>query len=305
MAMTPNADGHGNIYIGISGWRYKGWRGVFYPEKLPHRRELEFASRRFNTIELNGSFYSLQRPQSFAQWHEQTPEDFVFSIKGSRYITHMLRLRNIEGPLANFFAQGVLVLGAKLGPILWQLPPNFNFELERLEDFFALLPKTRKQAADLARNHDERLKNRSWFEVPQDATLRHAIEIRHESFVSENFVKLLRRYDIGLVVADTVEWPLLMDVTSNFVYCRLHGSEELYASGYEAEALDVWADRVVAWAQGGEVDNGRKASTRKAARRKRRDVFVYFDNDMKVRAPFDAEQLSARVTKLLAHPTGL
>jgi uncharacterized protein YecE (DUF72 family) len=305
MEMTPNADGHGNIYIGISGWRYKGWRGVFYPAKLPHRRELEFASRRFNSIELNGSFYSLQRPQSFAQWHEQTPEDFVFSIKGSRYITHMLRLRNIEGALANFFAQGVLVLGAKLGPILWQLPPNFNFELERLEDFFALLPKTRKQAADLARNHDERLKNRSWFEVPQDATLRHAIEIRHESFVSENFVKLLRRYDIALVVADTVEWPLLMDVTSNFVYCRLHGSEELYASGYEAEALDIWADRVVAWAQGGEVDNGRKASTRKAARRKRRDVFVYFDNDMKVRAPFDAEQLSARVTKLLAHPTGL
>jgi uncharacterized protein YecE (DUF72 family) len=305
MEMTPNADGHGNIYIGISGWRYKGWRGVFYPAKLPHRRELEFASRRFNSIELNGSFYSLQRPQSFAQWHEQTPEDFVFSIKGSRYITHMLRLRNIEGALANFFAQGVLVLGAKLGPILWQLPPNFNFELERLEDFFALLPKTRKQAADLARNHDERLKNRSWFDVSQDATLRHAIEIRHESFVNEKFVKLLRRYDIGLVVADTVEWPLLMDVTSNFVYCRLHGSEELYASGYEAEALDIWADRVVAWAQGGEVDNGRKASARKAARRKRRDVFVYFDNDMKVRAPFDAEQLSARVTRLLAHPTGL
>ena len=305
MGMTPNADVHGNIYIGISGWRYKGWRGVFYPEKLPHRRELEFASRRFNTIELNGSFYSLQRPRSFVQWHEQTPDDFVFSIKGSRYITHMLRLRNIEGALANFFAQGVLALGAKLGPILWQLPPNFNFEPERLEDFFALLPKTRKQAADLARNHDERLKNNSWFDVSQDATLRHAIEIRHESFVDEKFIRLLRRYDIGLVVADTVDWPLLMDVTSNFVYCRLHGSEELYASGYEAEALDIWANRVVAWAQGGEVDNGRKASTRKAGRRKLRDVFVYFDNDMKVRAPFDAEQLSARVTRLLAHLTGL
>jgi len=301
MGMTPN----GNIYIGISGWRYTGWRGVFYPEKLPHRRELEFASRRFNTIELNGSFYSLQRPQSFTQWHEQTPEDFVFSIKGSRYITHMLRLRNIEGALANFFAQGLLVFGAKLGPILWQLPPNFNFEPERLEDFFALLPKTRKQAAHLARNHDERLKNRSWFDVSQDATLRHAIEIRHQSFVDEKFIRLLRRYDIGLVVADTVEWPLLMDVTSNFVYCRLHGSEELYASGYEAEALDIWANRVVAWAQGGEVEKGRKASTRNAARRKRRDVFVYFDNDMKVRAPFDAEQLSARVTRLLAHPTCL
>jgi uncharacterized protein YecE (DUF72 family) len=303
MAMTPNV--HGNIYIGISGWRYKGWRGVFYPEKLPHRRELEFASRRFNTIELNGSFYSLQRPRSFAQWHEQTPQDFVFSIKGSRYITHMLRLRNVEGALANFFAQGVLAFGAKLGPILWQFPPNFNFEPERLEDFLALLPKTRKQAADLARNHDERLKSRSWFAVSHDATLRHAIEIRHESFVNEKFIRLLRRYDISLVVADTVEWPLLMDVTANFVYCRLHGSEELYASGYDAGALDIWANRVVAWAQGGEVDNGRKASARNAPRRKRRDVFVYFDNDMKVRAPFDAEQLSERVTRLLEHPTGL
>jgi uncharacterized protein YecE (DUF72 family) len=303
MGMTPNAESQGKIYIGISGWRYKGWRGVFYPEKLPQRRELEFASRRFNTIELNGSFYSLQKPRSFAQWHEQTPQDFVFSIKGSRYITHMLRLRNIEGALANFFAQGLLVFGAKLGPILWQLPPNFNFEPERLEDFFALLPKTHKQAAGLARNHDERLKNRSRFDVSQDAPVRHALEIRHESFVDEKFIRLLRRYDIGLVVADTVEWPLLMDVTSNFVYCRLHGSEQLYSSGYEAEALDIWANRVVTWATGGEVEKSRKASTRKAAKRKRRDVFVYFDNDMKVRAPFDAEQLSARVVRLLAHPT--
>ena len=305
MGMTPNAEAHGKIYIGISGWRYKGWRGVFYPEKLPQRRELEFASRRFNTIELNGSFYSLQRPQSFVQWHEQTPQDFIFSIKGSRYITHMLRLRNIEGALANFFAQGVLAFRAKLGPILWQLPPNFSFEPGRLEEFFALLPKTRSQAADLARNHDERLKDRSWFDVSQDSTLRHAIEIRHETFVNETFIRLLRRYDIGLVVADTAEWPLLMDVTSNFVYCRLHGSEELYASGYEADALDIWANRVVTWAQGGEVNDGRKASTRSAPRLKRRDVFVYFDNDMKVRAPFDAEQLSARVTRLLAHPSSL
>jgi uncharacterized protein YecE (DUF72 family) len=301
MGMTPA----GKIHIGISGWRYKGWRGVFYPEKLPHRQELEFASRRFNTIELNGSFYSLQRPGSFVQWHEQTPEDFVFSIKGSRYITHMLRLHNIEGALANFFAQGFLAFGAKLGPILWQLPPNFNFDPERLEAFFALLPKTRKQAGALARNHDERLTGRSWFDVSQDAPLRQAIEIRHDSFVDEKFIRLLRHYDIGLVVADTVEWPLLMDVTSNFVYIRLHGSEQLYASGYEAEALDVWADRVVAWAQGAEVENGTKASARNAPSRKRRDVFVYFDNDAKVRAPFDAEQLSARVSRLLAHPTDL
>jgi uncharacterized protein YecE (DUF72 family) len=303
--MTPPAQAPGRIYIGISGWRYKGWRGVFYPEKLAHRRELEFASRKFNTIELNGSFYSLQRPQSFSRWRDETPDDFVFAIKGSRYITHMLKLRNVEGALANFFAQGVLRLGTKLGPILWQFPPRFTFEPERLEEFFTLLPRTQKQAADLARNHDQRLRDRCWFDVFEDAPLRHAIEIRHESFVQEKFIRLLRSYDIGLVVADTVEWPLLMDVTANFVYCRLHGSEVLYASGYEADALDLWASRVVAWATGREVDNGRKACVRNAPRRKRRDVFVYFDNDMKVRAPFDAAQLSDRVSRLLAHPTCL
>jgi uncharacterized protein YecE (DUF72 family) len=298
--MTLDAASQGKIHIGISGWRYKGWRGVFYPEKLPQRRELEFASRKFDTIELNGSFYSLQRPQSFLQWQAETPPDFTFAIKGSRYITHMLRLRNVEGALANFFAQGLLHFGAKLGPILWQLPPNFTFEPERLEQFLALLPRTFKQAAELARNHDDRLKDRSWFQVRKDATLRHALEIRHESFVTEKFIRLLRRYGVGLVVADTVEWPLLMDVTSDFVYCRLHGSEVLYASGYEADALDVWARRVVAWARGEEVTDGRKASTRDAPKRRRRDVFLYFDNDIKVRAPFDAEQLRIRIARLLA-----
>jgi uncharacterized protein YecE (DUF72 family) len=290
----------GAIRIGISGWRYEGWRSVFYPEKLAQRRELEFASRKFPTIELNGSFYSLQSPQSFLRWTEETPPDFIFSVKGSRFITHMLRLRNVEGPLANFFAQGLLRFGEKLGPILWQFPPNFQFEPESLEAFFTLLPSTQQQAAELARKHDDRLNGRSWVEASHKLPVRHAIEIRHESFVTEDFIKLLRRYKVGLVVADTVEWPLLMDVTANFVYCRLHGSKQLYASGYGPKALDLWADRVVAWATGGEVTNGRKASGRDAPRRKCRDVFVYFDNDMKVRAPFDAEQLELRVKRLLA-----
>jgi uncharacterized protein YecE (DUF72 family) len=289
----------GKIRIGISGWRYKGWRGVYYPEKLAQRRELEFASRQFDTIELNGSFYSLQRPESFSRWHAETPPDFIFAIKGSRYITHMLRLRNVEGALANFFAQGLLQFGSKLGPILWQLPPNLQFEPERLNLFLAMLPRTRMQAAELARSHDERLDDRSWFQVCQDAALRHAIEIRHESFVNEKFIKLLRRHGVGLVVADTVEWPLLMDLTSSFVYCRLHGSKELYASGYDSEALDSWARRVVTWAQGGEVEDGRRAGKGDAPKRKRRDVFVYFDNDMKVRAPFDAAKLRDRVHTLL------
>jgi len=292
----------GRIHIGISGWRYKGWRGV-YPQKLPQRRELEFASRKFDTIELNGSFYSLQRPDSFSQWHAETPEEFTFAVKGSRYITHMRRLREVEAPLANFFAQGLLRFEDKLGPILWQFPSNFQFEPERLELFLALLPKTHKQAAELARKHDERLDDRSWFQVRRDAAIRHAIEIRHESFVNEQFVRLLRRYCVGLVVADTVAWPLLMDVTSDFVYCRLHGSKELYASGYNADALEIWAHRIVTWARGGEVHDGRRASERNASTRKRRDVFVYFDNDMKVRAPFDAAALRDRVTMLLADGT--
>jgi uncharacterized protein YecE (DUF72 family) len=296
---------HGRIYIGISGWRYPGWRGIFYPKNLPQRRELEFASRKFNTIELNGSFYSLQRPQSFAHWVEETPKGFTFSVKGSRYITHMLRLRNVEGPLANFFAQGILRFGAKLGPILWQFPPNFTFDPGRLEDFLSLLPRTRRQAAELARNHDDRMRERSWLDVERDGPIRHAVEIRHESFANEKFIRLLRRYRVGLVVADTVEWPLLMDISSGFVYCRLHGSEVLYSSGYEAQAIDMWARRVVIWARGGEVEDGRKACKRDAGRRKRRDVYVYFDNDMKVRAPFDAEQLRNRVDWLLANPNAL
>src|ERR1700757_1599013 len=140
----------GRIRIGISGWRYKGWRGTFYPEHLAQRRELEFAAQRFDTIELKGSFYSLQRPQSFKQWHDATPDEFVFAVKGSRYITHMLKLRNTEAPLANFFAQGVLRLGKKLGPILWQFPPQFAFNAEKLQSFFDLLPRTQKEAATLA-----------------------------------------------------------------------------------------------------------------------------------------------------------
>src|SRR6201994_3152804 len=201
--MTLSAASPGGIHIGISGWRYKGWRGVFYPEKLPQRRELEFASRKFDTIELNGSFYSLQRPQSFLHWHAETPPDFTFATKGSRYITHMLRLRNVEGPLANFFAQGLLGLGEKLGPILWQFPPNFTFEPARFEEFLALLPATHQQAAELARRHDSRMRDRSWFQVSKDAPLRHAVEIRHESFASEEFIRLLRRYRVASVVADT------------------------------------------------------------------------------------------------------
>jgi uncharacterized protein YecE (DUF72 family) len=286
----------GRVRIGVSGWQYPPWRGVFYPKKLPQKKELHYCGQVFPTVEINGSFYSLQRPTSYQRWRDETPDDFVFAVKGSRFITHMLKLRNAEVALANFFASGLLALGPKLGPILWQLPPNFTFKPEVLESFFKLLPRTMQQAGDLATGHDVRLKGRAFVEPEMDGPVRHAMEIRHESFVSGEFIELLRRHAIALVCADAVEWPLLMDVTADFVYCRLHGSKELYASGYDDAALDQWADRVVAWAKGGEVE-GQHASAEPAPKRERRDVYVYFDNDAKVRAPLDAQGLMERVEK--------
>jgi uncharacterized protein YecE (DUF72 family) len=286
--------------IGISGWRYDGWRGTFYPEDLTQRRELEFASRHVNSIELNGSFYSLQRPESYKSWSDETPDDFVFSIKGSRFITHILKLRDVETPLATFFAQGLLRLGKKLGPFLWQFPPSFRFDAELLQNFFALLPRTHEEAAALARNHHDKLKGRSWLKVEENLPLRHAIEIRHKSFACPEYISLLRKNRIAMVVADTVKWPLLMDLTADFVYCRMHGSEELYASGYDPDAIDTWAHRFVAWSRGQEVDNGTKAHPEPGPKCSSRDIFVYFDNDLKVRAPFDAQSLSKRIAEITA-----
>jgi uncharacterized protein YecE (DUF72 family) len=282
------------IRIGISGWRYAPWRGKFYPKDLRQKDELAYAARQFATIEINGTFYSLQRPSSFAAWHDTTPADFVFAVKGPRYITHMRRLKEVGLPLANFFASGVLRLEEKLGPVLWQLPPNFAFDAERLAAFFALLPRSTKAAAGLAKHHDAKLKSRAWLKIAADRPLRHALEIRHESFCNADFIALLRRHDIALVVADTVEWPLLMDATADFVYVRLHGSQKLYSSGYSAKALNTWAERVRAWLAGREAD-GTHAGP--AARSRKRDVYVYFDNDAKVRAPFDAKTLIAKLDR--------
>ncbi|WP_433967322.1 DUF72 domain-containing protein [Tunturiibacter gelidiferens] len=294
----------GRVRIGISGWTYKPWRGVFYPKGLAQKKELAYASSLFPTIEINGTFYSLQRPSSFATWAEQTPDDFVFSIKASRYITHMLKLRNAEQALANFFASGLLALGHKLGPILWQFPPNFQFNAAKLEEFFTLLPRDTHAAAVLAQHHDDRLKGRAYTALMRKRLIRHAMEIRHPSFVTPDFISLLRRHNIALVCADTVEWPLLMDVTSDFLYCRLHGSEVLYTSGYSDQALDQWAARIAAWARGGEVTDGDHASPKPARRRTARDVYVYFDNDAKVHAPKDAQALIQRVNQLLTPTNG-
>ena len=290
------------VRIGISGWRYPGWRGTFYPQGLPQRCELEFAAKNFNSIEINGTHYSLQRPEYFDRWAGETPDNFVFAIKGSRFITHMKKLRDIEEAMANFFAQGILRLGTKLGPVLWQFAPQFNFDASNMEAFFALLPRTMEEAAHVAEAHGSRLRGRAYTKVEHRILrrpIRHCVEIRSESFAVPNFIQQLRKDNVGLVIADTVEWPLLMDLTADFVYCRLHGSEKLYASGYGDTELDSWAERVAMWATGEELRNGRFASKSACKKHTTRDVYVYFDNDMKVRAPFDATALAARVSKRL------
>jgi uncharacterized protein YecE (DUF72 family) len=287
----------GDVRIGISGWTYAPWRGVFYPKGLAQARELAFAAESFRAIEINGTFYGLQRPESFGRWRDETPDDFVFAIKGSRFITHMMKLRDVKTPLANFLASGLLRLGPKLGPLLWQFPPRMKFEPELFDSFLGLLPRDTDEARALARRHDARLKGRSWLKSDVDQPMRHAIEIRHESFCTPAFIELLRRHKVALVCADTVKWPLLMDLTADFVYCRLHGSEELYVSGYDDAALDRWARRVRSWAHGREPRDATRVLKPTRPRARGRDVFVFFD-DAKVRAPKDAQALIARLGKL-------
>ncbi|MDB5873402.1 MAG: hypothetical protein JWQ07_2844 [Ramlibacter sp.] len=289
----------GKVLIGVSGWRYTPWRGHFYPKGLPQWRELEHASRAFPTLELNGSFYSLQRPSSYALWAEQTPPGFVFAIKGSRYITHMLKLRNVEVALANFFASGLFVLGDKLGPLLWQFPPVMRYHPELFEAFFQLLPQTTHAAAQLAQRRDSRMEGREWLEPGRNRRLRHAVEVRHESFVTPDFIRLLRKYRIAWVVADTPKpWPLYEDVTSDFVYMRLHGSTELYNSRYTPEELERWARLIVAWRQGRQVTDARLVSPTGFRPRAGRDVYCYFDNTDKRHAPDNARELIALVDAL-------
>lgn len=248
-------------------------------------------------MEINGSFYSLQRPSSYLAWRSETPDDFVFAVKGGRFITHDKKLRGCAQPLANFFASGVLALREKLGPVLWQLPRQLAFDPSRLEEFFALLPRTTRAAAQLGAQHDERLKHGAYLEVDRDRRIRHALEVRHETYDDPEFVRLLRKHDIALVVVDTAgTFPFFEDVTSDLVYARLHGGETLYVSGYRSASLDRWAARVAAWRDGGQVAGAVLAAPDARPRaRARRDVYVYFDNDANVRAPFDAMSLAARL----------
>ena len=285
-----------DIRIGISGWRYGPWRKDFYPEGLRQDDELSFASRAVNTIEINGSFYSLQTPERYRHWHDETPDDFVFAVKGPRFITHMRRLKEVEEPLANFFASGPLLLEDKLGPILWQFPPNMKFDEQLLADFLELLPSDRAQARRLAAHCSQRLQGNGGTDVKGRAALRHAVEVRHESFLCEAFIELLRKHGVALVVADSAgKWPYVEDITADFVYLRLHGDTELYSSGYTARALRRWCQRIEAWSGGTQPEDARLIVDKPPPKRRSRDIYCYFDNDQKVHAPYDARRLLERL----------
>ncbi|MER7797726.1 DUF72 domain-containing protein [Microbacterium sp. NPDC096154] len=272
--------------VGVSGWRYAGWRGDFYPRGLVQRRELEYIGQHMSSAEINGSFYSLQRPTSYVRWRDSVPDRFVFAVKGPRYVTHMLRLRSAGTALANFFASGPLALGAKLGPILWQLPARHPFEPEVLDAFLASLPRTTGEALEIARGHDSRFEGRTWLEIDADRPLRHSIEPRSATFADPDFAALLRERDVSLTIADTADtFPMFDEITSDHVYVRLHGSRELYASGYTGDELDDWARRIRSWTDGSGCPDGVP-----------RDVYVYFDNDARGRAPHDAVALESRLT---------
>lgn len=266
-------------WVGTSGWAYPEWRGVYYPPGVAQRRELEYVASRLGTVELNGSFYSLQRPVSYRAWRDRTPPSFLFAVKGHRFVTHMRRLREPHVSVANFLGSGVLELGAKLGPVLWQFPERLAFDPGLLTDFLAALPRDGDAAAALVRNHATL--------TPVDAApgppvplLRHAVEVRHPSFRSSRVADLLRSHGVALVMADTAgKWPCLDEETADFRYVRLHGATELYASAYDTPTLRRWATKIDAWRHTG-------------------DVYVYFDNTARAAAPHDAERLIALLDRV-------
>jgi uncharacterized protein YecE (DUF72 family) len=283
------------IVIGVSGWSYKHWRSRFYPAGLRQRDELAYVASQLDSVELNGTFYSLQRPESFRTWHAQTPDSFVFAIKGSRFISHNKKLANVDTALANFFASGLLLLREKLGPIVWQLPERMRFDADRLDSFLAALPRDTAAAAELAAHHDERVADRNWTETDETRPLRYALEPRNLEFFNAECMDILRRHDVALVAADSGRWPLFEEVTASFVYLRLHGSPVTYASRYSDKALDRWAAAIAAWSRGSQPADAARVTDRPLPSRRRRDVYCYFDNDGHAHAPHDALRLRERI----------
>ncbi|MDR3474847.1 MAG: DUF72 domain-containing protein [Devosia sp.] len=278
------------IRLGIAGWTFADWRGEFYPKGLPQKQELNYASRALGSIEINSTFYGHQKPESFAAWAAETPPGFRFSVKGHQGITHIKRLKEVAPVLAFFFASGVMALGARLGPFVWQLPPNLSFNAERLEAFLALLPQTPETLVAFAETavSDERP---LFVDATGISRVRHALEVRHKSFADPAFVALLRQYNVALVTSDTAEWRN-MDVTADFAYLRLQGAPG--ADHYEPAELDLWGQRLVALSQGQAPPQGR-CIVDGSPDGQPRDVFTYFVSTDKVHAPRNAMAVMQRL----------
>lgn len=279
------------IRTGIAGWVYAEWRrGAFYPEGLPQKQELAFASAALGAIEINATFRALQKPKSFLNWAAQTPPDFLFPVKGPQLVTHIRRLKDVAEPLANFFASGPLALGTRLGPFVWQLPPNLAYDGERLEAFLALLPRTAEAAAELAGRHTEKVAE-PFITTDGITAIRHAIEVRHESFADAAFVAQLRRHNVALVAADTAAWPTL-DLTADFAYCRLQGPPD--GDRYAEADLDRWAQRLAAWARGAAMTDGRFLVPPEPQPQPREVIALFVSSD-KMHAPANAQALMRRL----------
>jgi len=262
----------GQIRVGVGGWTYEPWRGIFYPKGLPHAKELAYASSQLTTIEINGTFYRTQTPASFAKWARETPDGFVFSVKGPRFVVQRRVLGEAGDSIKHFFGSGVLELGPKLGPILWQLAPTKKFDAGDLAAFLELLPR--------------KLDGRP---------LRHVLEVRHHSFCTPQFVALLRQFSTPVVFAEHETYPAIADPVGDFVYARLQKGQDELEAGYPPKALDAWAKRANIWAKGGTPDDLSRVDAKTAAKSTARDVFIYFIHEAKVRAPAAAMALIDRL----------
>ncbi|MDT8386216.1 MAG: DUF72 domain-containing protein [Thiogranum sp.] len=280
------------LRVGVSGWNYDHWRnGGFYPQNLPRNRELEYITRHFNSAEINGSFYSLLNPGTYEKYRNSAPEGFLYAVKGSRFITHSKKLKDVRIPLANFLASGVLRLEEKLGPFLWQFP-QMEWPIERVEEFLDLLPSDTQAAGRLAKQHDERVTGRASMVVHESQPIRHALEFRHPHFLTEQVVRLCRERQVALVISDSGgAWPLVEEVTTDFTYLRLHGSPQVYASPYDDAQLHYWAQRIQSWERGDEPQDARRITELGPPGRGKRGVYAYFDNDQHAHAPRNALQL--------------
>jgi len=262
----------GNIYVGIGGWTYEPWRGVFYPRSLPQARELAYAGAHLTSIEVNGTFYRTQSPATFRKWASEVPVNFVFSLKGPRYAVNRRVLREAGDSIRRFLDSGVTELGDRLGPLLWQFAPTKKFDETDFAGFLELLPN----------NFDGR-------------SLRHVVEVRHDSFKTPAFLALVRRFSIPVVFAEHDRYPAIADITGDFIYARLQKGNEKLKAGYPPKALDGWATRANTWANGGEPKDLPRVEKASAVKRPR-DVFVYFIHEAKLRAPAAAMALIERVS---------